>query len=98
MCVCVCVCVCACVHVCVCVCACVCVQIYMYINLHVFYRELFGSTNTGINFEKYDDIPVEATGEGCPKHVTAFEECNFSEIIQNNIKVSYPNELHLSVY
>ncbi len=52
-------------------------------------RELFGSANTGINFEKYDDIPVEATGESCPKNVTCFADCNFSEIIQNNIDVCW---------
>jgi len=28
--------------------------------------ELFGSCNTGINFDKYEDIPVEATGFDCP--------------------------------
>lgn len=32
-------------------------------------RELFGSGNTGINFDKYEDIPVEATGENCPKNI-----------------------------
>ena len=36
-------------------------------------RELFGVPNdpskqhTGINFEKYDDIPVEASGQGVPE-------------------------------
>lgn len=34
-----------------------------------FLRELFGTGNTGINFDKYEDIPVEATGDSCPKHV-----------------------------
>jgi len=29
-------------------------------------RELFSGTNTGINFDKYEDIPVEATGNNCP--------------------------------
>lgn len=29
--------------------------------------ELFGSCNTGINFDKYEDIPVEATGYDCPR-------------------------------
>lgn len=47
--------------------------------------ELFGSTNTGINFEKYDDIPVEATGEGCPKKIMSFSECKLSSIVQGNI-------------
>ncbi|XP_052219088.1 uncharacterized protein LOC127836476 isoform X2 [Dreissena polymorpha] len=32
-------------------------------------EELFGSSNTGINFDKYEDIPVDATGEDCPKHI-----------------------------
>ena len=32
-------------------------------------RELFGNAHTGINFEKYDDIPVEATGEDTPTHI-----------------------------
>lgn len=33
--------------------------------------ELFGSGNTGINFSKYEDIPVEATGENIPPHITS---------------------------
>lgn len=33
------------------------------------FRELFAASNTGINFDKYEDIPVEATGEGCPAHI-----------------------------
>ena len=32
-------------------------------------RELFGNRSTGINFDKYEDIPVEATGNDCPKHI-----------------------------
>lgn len=35
----------------------------------MFSRELFAASNTGINFEKYDDIPVEATGSNCPPHI-----------------------------
>lgn len=33
--------------------------------------ELFGSGNTGINFSKYEDIPVEATGHDIPAHITS---------------------------
>lgn len=33
--------------------------------------ELFGSGNTGINFSKYEDIPVEATGDNIPPHITS---------------------------
>ena len=37
-------------------------------NSYVF-RELFNKHNTGINFDKYEDIPVEATGQDVPKHI-----------------------------
>lgn len=59
-------------------------------QLHVpaLHRELFGDVNTGINFDRYEDIPVEATGEGCPKNITNFEECDFEKIVQDNIKVT----------
>lgn len=52
-------------------------------------RELFGGVSTGINFEKYDDIPVEATGESPPKPISEFADCNLSEIISENIKVHW---------
>lgn len=29
-------------------------------------NELFTGMNSGINFDKYEEIPVEATGENCP--------------------------------
>ncbi|KAK2091905.1 ATP-dependent RNA helicase ddx3x [Saguinus oedipus] len=37
-------------------------------------QELFSGGNTGINFEKYDDIPVEATGNNCPPHIESFSD------------------------
>lgn len=37
--------------------------------------ELFSGSNTGINFEKYDDIPVEATGHNCPHHIESVSCC-----------------------
>ncbi|XP_035694023.1 ATP-dependent RNA helicase DDX3X-like isoform X1 [Branchiostoma floridae] len=51
-------------------------------------RELFGKSNTGINFDKYEDIPVEATGESCPQHISEFTDLDLGEIISNNIKLS----------
>uniref|UniRef100_A0A3B3D555 RNA helicase n=1 Tax=Oryzias melastigma TaxID=30732 RepID=A0A3B3D555_ORYME len=36
-------------------------------------------SNTGINFEKYDDIPVEATGQNCPHHIESVS-CSSSSI------------------
>lgn len=34
-------------------------------------EELFGTGNTGINFNKYEDIPVEATGDNVPSHISS---------------------------
>ncbi len=41
-------------------------------------RELFGEKKTGINFEKYDDIPVETGGDDIPAPIAAFSVCAFS--------------------
>jgi superfamily II DNA/RNA helicase len=51
-------------------------------------KELFHSAPQGINFDTYDDIPVEATGDNCPKSIATFDELNFHEIVANNIKLS----------
>ncbi|XP_048518365.1 ATP-dependent RNA helicase bel [Dendroctonus ponderosae] len=50
--------------------------------------ELFGTGNTGINFSKYEDIPVEATGEQVPHHIASFEEVQLTEIIRSNISAA----------
>lgn len=41
----------------------------MAVNIFCFFRELFNKHNTGINFDKYEDIPVEATGQDVPKNI-----------------------------
>ncbi|XP_020791898.1 DEAD-box helicase 3 X-linked a isoform X1 [Boleophthalmus pectinirostris] len=51
-------------------------------------HELFSGSNTGINFEKYDDIPVEATGNNCPQHIDSFNDVDMGEIIMGNITLS----------
>ncbi|XP_046705497.1 DEAD-box helicase 3 X-linked b isoform X2 [Silurus meridionalis] len=51
-------------------------------------NELFSGSNTGINFEKYDDIPVEATGHDCPQHIEIFHDLDMGEIIMGNITLS----------
>ncbi|XP_061092295.1 ATP-dependent RNA helicase DDX3X-like isoform X8 [Conger conger] len=51
-------------------------------------HELFSGSNTGINFEKYDDIPVEATGNNCPPHIESFHDVDMGEIIMGNINLS----------
>ncbi|XP_059418155.1 putative ATP-dependent RNA helicase an3 isoform X10 [Carassius carassius] len=51
-------------------------------------QELFSASNTGINFEKYDDIPVEATGSNSPGHIESFHDVDMGEIIMGNITLS----------
>lgn len=54
-------------------------------------KELYGDAedpskqHTGINFEKYDDIPVEATGAGVPEAVTAFTSPPLDPVLVENI-------------
>lgn len=54
-------------------------------------KELFGDeadvskTHTGINFEKYDDIPVEATGAAVPEPVYAFTTPPLDPVLIENI-------------
>lgn len=50
--------------------------------------ELFQHGNTGINFSKYEDIPVEATGDNVPPHINTFDDIELTEIIDNNIKLA----------
>ncbi|KAJ9630624.1 DEAD-box ATP-dependent RNA helicase [Taxawa tesnikishii (nom. ined.)] len=57
-------------------------------------RELFGVPNdptkqhTGINFEKYDDIPVEASGQGVPEPVTTFTNPPLDDHLIGNIDLA----------
>lgn len=51
-------------------------------------QELFSGSNTGINFEKYDDIPVEATGSNCPGHIESFHDVDMGDIIMGNIALT----------
>ncbi|UYV71347.1 DDX3X [Cordylochernes scorpioides] len=34
-------------------------------------KQLFSQSHTGINFEKYEDIPVEVSGEDCPGNISS---------------------------
>ncbi|KAJ7330664.1 ATP-dependent RNA helicase ddx3x [Desmophyllum pertusum] len=51
-------------------------------------RELFSSHNTGINFDKYEDIPVEATGQDVPKNIELFSDSDLGEILHHNIELA----------
>ncbi|KAJ1423304.1 RNA helicase, DEAD-box type, Q motif [Sesbania bispinosa] len=49
----------------------------------------FGDTdqeNTGINFDAYDDIPVETSGENVPPPVNTFAEIDLGEAVNQNIQ------------
>jgi ATP-dependent RNA helicase DDX3X len=59
-------------------------------------RELFGTTaddpskqHTGINFEKYDDIPVEASGQDVPEPVHQFTTPPLDEHLCRNIELAH---------
>jgi ATP-dependent RNA helicase DDX3X len=52
-------------------------------------NELFGKANTGINFQKYDDIPVETQGENVPPPMDTFDDFDFGPVIRNNIELSH---------
>ncbi|VVC43577.1 Hypothetical protein CINCED_3A013867 [Cinara cedri] len=51
-------------------------------------EELFGNRSTGINFNKYEDIPVEATGEDVPPHINTFDDIKLTDIIRMNIALT----------
>lgn len=51
--------------------------------------ELFGSRiSSGINFDKYDDIPVTATGSDVPKPCNSFDEADLHPLIGNVIRLA----------
>ncbi|KAK7220444.1 hypothetical protein V2G26_008447 [Clonostachys chloroleuca] len=58
-------------------------------------RELFGTIDdpskqhTGINFEKYDDIPVEASGRDVPEPVNQFLSPPLDEHLCRNIELAH---------
>ena len=61
--------------------------------------ELFATMAAGINFSKYDEIPVEVTGRDPPGHISAFSECNFFETTQKNIeKCNYTHPTPVQKY
>ncbi|PQE26052.1 hypothetical protein CJF30_00000796 [Rutstroemia sp. NJR-2017a BBW] len=58
-------------------------------------RELFGVADdptkqqTGINFEKYDDIPVEASGQDVPEPVLTFSNPPLDDHLIRNIELAH---------
>ncbi|KAK4529504.1 hypothetical protein CCYA_CCYA01G0361 [Cyanidiococcus yangmingshanensis] len=50
--------------------------------------ELFNGQNTGINFDKYDDIPVEVSGENVVPEIMTFETSGMDKILLRNVALS----------
>ncbi|KAI9099933.1 P-loop containing nucleoside triphosphate hydrolase protein [Phlyctochytrium arcticum] len=52
-------------------------------------QQLYGSQhNSGINFEKYDDIPVEASGHDAPAPIANFVDSALDELAKSNVKLA----------
>ncbi|KXZ56699.1 hypothetical protein GPECTOR_1g63 [Gonium pectorale] len=47
---------------------------------------LYGAENTGINFDAYEDIPVETSGKDVPQPIQNFEDLNLPQCMMENIK------------
>jgi len=54
-------------------------------------QELFtgGHGPSGINFDRYEDIPVEATGSNVPEGIEDFNQVKLTEIIASNIQMAH---------
>lgn len=50
--------------------------------------EIFNGMNTGINFDKYNDIPVEMSGTNCVKPIESFETSGLHVRLLKNIKLA----------
>jgi len=63
-------------------------------------EELFKDhINAGINFEKYDDIPVEASGKDCPEPITNFDDIELHKLLRDNIqRASYKKPTPVQKY
>ena len=49
--------------------------------------EIFKDTShQGINFQNYENIPVEVTGRDAPKSIDSFQEAKLHSICEENIK------------
>ncbi|EFC44772.1 DEAD/DEAH box helicase [Naegleria gruberi] len=51
-------------------------------------EDLFNKRNTGINFEKYENIPIEVFGRDPPTPLATFEEADLHELLMTNVKKS----------
>lgn len=47
--------------------------------------KIFHAENTGINFDAYEDIPVEATGFEVPSPITTFDDVDLGPALRANV-------------
>lgn len=61
---------------------------------------LFGNkVHTGINFEKYEDIPTSTSGNNCPPPIADFEGCDLHPLLKENVKLAgYTNPTPVQKY
>jgi ATP-dependent RNA helicase DDX3X len=50
--------------------------------------ELFSQPSSGINFEAYEDIPVDASGHDCPSPLDDFYTLDLGDVIFRNIQLA----------
>ena len=51
-------------------------------------QELFSGASSGINFDRYEDIPVEATGTDVPEGIESFDQVRLTPVIKANIELA----------
>lgn len=61
-------------------------DVQTYSEKSVDVEDLFKKVNTGINFSKYNDIPVSCTGNNVPTPITSFESSGLNEQITDNVR------------
>jgi ATP-dependent RNA helicase DDX3X len=55
--------------------------------------------STGIDFDAYEDIPVETTGENCPEPIKTFQDIDFGAAVNKNIeRCKYKNPTPVQKY
>ncbi|KAJ3013935.1 UNVERIFIED_CONTAM: DEAD-box ATP-dependent RNA helicase [Siphonaria sp. JEL0065] len=51
--------------------------------------QLYGKQmSSGINFEKYDDIPVETSGNNVPEPIASFDDAALDSLLKSNVKLA----------
>ncbi|XP_066278962.1 ATP-dependent RNA helicase DDX4-like [Branchiostoma lanceolatum] len=62
-------------------------------------EEIFQTIAKGINFDKYDEIPVEVTGRECPSHISSFDQAGLYETFRANVaKAKYDRPTPVQKY